>query len=272
MTTAARLTRLGVVLPAFLLILLAGCSAGWKAPMEHRGDASRYSQQSTARDRPAIRAQTYRVQRGDTLYSIAWRSGQDFRGLARLNGIRSPYTIYPGQLLRLTSPTSSSKPTPKSHTQTSRSTPPKPQVERKSTAHRVAPARAEAQPSDGSLRWQWPASGVVLARYSAKDATRQGVKIGGKIGQSILAAEAGRVVYSGSGLIGYGQLIIIKHNDNYLSAYGHNAKLLVKEGDQVARGRHIADMGRSNDGRPMLHFEIRREGRPIDPLALLPRR
>jgi lipoprotein NlpD len=113
--------------------------------------------------------------------------------------------------------------------------------------------------------------GPILARFSANDATRTGIKIGGHLGEAVHATEAGKVVYSGSGLIGYGQLIIIKHNDHYLSAYGHNAKLLVKEGDKVARGKHIADMGRSNDGKAMLHFEIRREGKPVNPLALLPK-
>jgi lipoprotein NlpD len=111
----------------------------------------------------------------------------------------------------------------------------------------------------------------VVERFSAQDRTRNGVKIAGRSGQPILAAEAGRIVYSGSGLIGYGQLIIIKHNKNYLSAYGHNRKILVKEGDQVARGAHIAEMGKPPDDQPLLHFEIRSQGTPVDPLLLLPK-
>ena len=100
----------------------------------------------------------------------------------------------------------------------------------------------------------------------------KGIKIAGRSGESVVATESGKVVYSGSGLIGYGRLIIIKHNDNYLSAYGHNRKILVKEGDQVTKGNKIAEMGTANSGDPMLHFEIRRNGKPVDPLRLLPRR
>ena len=101
---------------------------------------------------------------------------------------------------------------------------------------------------------------------------RKGIKIGGRIGDTIHAAEGGKVVYSGSGLIGYGRLIIIKHNENYLSAYGHNSRLLVKEGDRVTKGQKVAVMGTANTGDPLLHFEIRRDGNPVDPLRLLPRR
>ena len=122
------------------------------------------------------------------------------------------------------------------------------------------------------LSWQWPTQGSVTLRFAAADPARKGIKIAGALGQPIRAAERGSVVYSGSGLIGYGQLIIIKHNDNYLSAYGNNRKLLVKEGDQVTKGQRIADMGRANGGQSVLHFEIRREGEPVNPLSLLPRK
>lgn len=272
MLLAARLTDMRGLLPVLLLALLAGCSANWKAPLETRGDSARHQHHSDTKKSPAIRAQSYRVQRGDTLYSIAWRSGNDFRRLARLNRIGPPYTIYPGQLLRLNAEASSHRSAPKSSVHPPRTAVAEPKLVPRPAKRASAVTSTEVQRSDNALHWLWPAEGSVLAKYAAQDSTRQGVKIGGKAGQSVIAAEAGRVVYSGSGLIGYGQLIIIKHNDNYLSAYGHNAKLLVKEGDQVARGKHIADMGRSNDGQAMLHFEIRREGRPVDPLALLPRR
>lgn len=263
-------TRLGT---ALVLVSLAGCGASWKAPLETRSDG-RSGHHHAPRNSapPSINGRTYRVRRGDTLYSIAWRSGKDFRSLAQWNRIRAPYTIYPGQVIRLVSPVRQaqapakappiaaqrpaqpSRVPPSAHTRSTPRPPPKP-------ARQV-----------GALHWQWPVNGPLISSYSQRDATRQGIKIGGKPGQAVRAAEAGRVVYSGSGLIGYGQLIIIKHNDKYLSAYGHNAKLLVKEGAQVAKGARIADMGRSNDGRAMLHFEIRRDGRPIDPAALLPRR
>ena len=124
----------------------------------------------------------------------------------------------------------------------------------------------------GKLVWRWPVSGKIVSRFKAGDPLRKGIKIKGNSGKAILAAESGKVVYSGSGLIGYGRLIIVKHNDNYLSAYGHNRKILVKEGDRVTKGKKIAEMGTANNGIAMLHFEIRRDGRPVDPLRLLPRR
>lgn len=268
--TPARLPQaLGLLSLALLVLTLVGCSAGWKAPLETRGSHPRQARDTAT---PRIRSRTYKVQRGDTLYAIAWRAGRDFRSLARLNRIPPPYTIYPGQLLILT---------PSSHAARSSSTSTAPvnaRAKNESTARRSpAPPKQTAKrdddsgPADSALHWTWPVRGPVLVKFSANDSTQTGIKIGGRLGQAVHATEAGKVVYSGSGLIGYGQLIIIKHNDNYLSAYGHNAKLLVKEGDQVARGRHIADMGRSNDGKAMLHFEIRREGKPVDPLALLPK-
>jgi lipoprotein NlpD len=125
--------------------------------------------------------------------------------------------------------------------------------------------------SDGSLKWAWPTKGKVVQTFVAGDRTRQGIRIAGTAGQPILAAEAGKVVYTGSGLPGYGKLIIVKHNKNYLSAYGFNRKLLVKDGDQVARGARVAEMGQSTDGKTMLHFEIRRRDKPLDPLKRLPR-
>jgi lipoprotein NlpD len=135
----------------------------------------------------------------------------------------------------------------------------------------ASPARP-AVAAAGPLRWSWPTDGQVESTFSASDPARKGIKVAGTAGQPIRSAEAGNVVYSGSGLIGYGRLIIIKHNDKYLSAYGHNRKLLVKEGDRVTKGERIAEMGVSNTGHAVLHFEIRRDGEPVDPLRLLPRK
>jgi lipoprotein NlpD len=129
-----------------------------------------------------------------------------------------------------------------------------------------------AAPARGKLAWRWPTEGAVTVGFAAADPARKGIKIAGALGQAITAAERGSVVYSGSGLIGYGQLIIVKHNEKYLSAYGNNRKILVKEGDQVTKGQKIAEMGRANGGLSILHFEIRREGEPVDPLSLLPRK
>jgi lipoprotein NlpD len=121
------------------------------------------------------------------------------------------------------------------------------------------------------LYWAWPTKGLVAQRFAKGNIHRKGIKITGRSGLPVKAAEAGKIVYAGSGLIGYGRLVIIKHNKNYLSAYGYNQKILVKEGDTVSKGTSIAQMGNDSDGKPMLHFEIRRNGAPVDPLKLLPR-
>ncbi len=225
----------------------------------------------------------YRVRSGDTLYSIAWRAGRDYRSLAVWNGIRPPYTIYAGQRLRL-GPPPKAKPERRQKAASKQKAamtarPPvskRTKVERRKSSSVVVETERKShgkkRVSASRLRWQWPTQGRLLQRFSNSDRTRQGIKIAGRLGQAIRAAEAGTVVYSGSGLIGYGRLIIVKHNKNFLSAYAHNRKILVKEGDQVAKGERIAEMGKSGDGKPVLHFEIRRKGTPVDPVALLPNR
>ncbi|WP_456415545.1 peptidoglycan DD-metalloendopeptidase family protein [Thiolapillus sp.] len=266
----------GLLIGSVLLLMTAvvgGCAS--------QGTSVGYKQQS--KPRPSVKRPggTYRVRKGDSLYSIAWRAGLDYQTVARWNNLRSPYTIYPGQTIRLSPPKLSRKPhvaaekTPKKTTPPPASnkkpvlkTKPKnaPKPVAKSTKTRKAPPV-----SSGKLQWRWPTKGKILSRYSSADASRSGIKIAGKPGQKVLAAEAGEVVYVGSGLIGYGQLIIIKHNNKYLSAYGHNSNLLVKEGDVVKRGQHISNMGITNQGKALLYFEVRRYGKPVDPLAYLPR-
>jgi lipoprotein NlpD len=127
-------------------------------------------------------------------------------------------------------------------------------------------------PADSALAWSWPADGTVASRYAAGDPTRQGIDITGQAGQPVRAAADGVVVYSGSGLVGYGELIIVKHNDAWLSAYGHNRARLVNEGQRVTAGQQIAEMGHSGAASDMLHFEIRYNGKPVDPAAYLPKR
>ncbi|RMG38247.1 MAG: LysM peptidoglycan-binding domain-containing protein, partial [Gammaproteobacteria bacterium] len=228
---------------------------------------------------------------GDTLYSIAWRRNIDFRSLARWNGIRPPYVIHPGQLIRL-QPLGKAqrKPvmlgkragTPHNVGSSSRT---KPGLARSNksgsrsgaqSSHASRPQERSASKhkhrASGPLHWRWPTTGRVVATWKPGDPLHKGVKIAGRAGQPIRAAESGKVVYSGSGLIGYGRLIIIKHNDKYLSAYGHNRRLLVTQGQSVTRGQEIAEMGKSNDGRALLHFEIRRDGKPVNPMRLLPKR
>ncbi|RMD69280.1 MAG: LysM peptidoglycan-binding domain-containing protein [Gammaproteobacteria bacterium] len=193
---------------------------------------------------------------GDTLYGIAWKYRLDPRTLARWNRIPPPYIIYPGQRLRLTPPKSTpARPLPSKTPKTRKAPPPPP---RKAVAKKGIP-------------WTWPAFGRVISTFSPRDPNRKGIDIAGRKGQLVYAAAPGKVVYSGSGLVGYGKLIIIKHNENYLSAYAHNERLLVKEGDQVRAGQPIAVMGKTGTDRVKLHFEIRYRGKPVDPLKFLPK-
>jgi lipoprotein NlpD len=188
----------------------------------------------------------------------------DYRTLARWNGLHRPYTIYPGQLLRLKPPARHAGST------ASRSGHKRPASKPKSST--AKPRRSHGKTATAHcLHWVWPLRGSLVSRFSYSDPDKDGIEIAGKRGQKVVAAESGTVVYSGSGLIGYGQLIIIKHNNEFLSAYGHNSKLLVKEGQKVKRGQHISNLGVDNRGRALLHFEIRRYGKPVDPLSYLPR-
>lgn len=192
----------------------------------------------------------YIVRPGDTLYTIAWRHGVDHRDLAAWNGLTNPDLIYVGQRLVVAPP-------------------------RGAAARPSAPARAPTRatprprPDDPAPVWQWPTRGPVVSAFGDGSALSSGIGIGGRRGQQISAAAAGRVVYAGSGLVGYGQLVIIKHNETFLSAYGHNSRLLVRQGDEVRRGQPIAEMGLGPDREPRLHFEIRRNGTPVDPMRFL---
>jgi lipoprotein NlpD len=258
--------------------LLAGCTASWQAPVESRGTGRPPAKTVTrAAERPgpivprqSIRGGEYRVKRGDTLHGIAWQSGIDHRSIARWNGLRPPYRIYAGQTLRLRPPTATRKPPPPQPV--SKTSKPASKTTRPVQKTPPRERRSESKAVSRDLRWSWPVQGKVVSRFKAADPLRSGIKIAGSQGKQILSAESGKVVYSGSGLIGYGRLIIVKHNDKYLSAYGHNRKILVAEGEQVTKGQKIAEMGTSNSGAPVLHFEIRRDGKPVDPLRLLPRR
>jgi lipoprotein NlpD len=195
---------------------------------------------SSTPERPA----TYTVKRGDTLSSIAWRHRLEYRDLARWNGVGRDYVIYPGQKLRLYPPSA-----------------------RNASASRAATPKQPEPP----VRWQWPVSGGA-ATLTTRPNGGQGLTITGRLGDEIRSAGAGRVVYTGSGLLGYGQLVIIKHNETYLSAYGHTQSVAIREGDAVAAGQRIATMGAGPQGAPMLYFEIRVNGSPNNPLALLPQR
>ncbi len=209
---------------------------------------------------------TYTVKNGDTLYGISWRYSLDYREVARWNGISSPYTIYAGKTLRLY-PSAGAQ---RASTQQSASTSAK--TSRQPVAARAPSAVVQRPLSTTKLTWLWPASGAITGFYSPTGNGRKGIDISGQSGQPVRAAASGKVVYSGDGLTGYGQLIIIKHNSEFLSAYAHNRKLLVQEEELVRGGQHIAELGSSGARQSMLHFEIRRNGKPVDPLGYLPNR
>lgn len=201
---------------------------------------------------PTRGSATYTVKRGDTLYSIAWRHGLDYREVARWNGIGRDYLIRPGQVLYLIPSSRADR-----QVRQPRSSPPR--------AATIAPAI----PAGASVTWGWPAD-QVQAQSTTRPNSSQGLTLAGQLGQPIRAAAAGNVVYVGSGLLGYGQLVIIKHNETFLSAYGHTRSALIREGDGVLAGQAIATMGEGPGQRPMLYFEIRVNGQPVDPLRFLP--
>ena len=201
----------------------------------------------------------YTVRPGDTLYSIAWRYQIDYEDLLRWNAIDDPNNIHPGDRIRLAPRSAPADRSARAVAQASR-------------------PRAEAEPvpaPDGrgaAGEWRWPTDGEVVGTFNDGRLAGRGVDIAGSEGQPVQATAAGQVVYSGNGLQAYGQLVIIRHAGDFLSAYAHNKELLVKEGKRVASGQQIARMGRTLDGDALLHFEIRYRGRPVDPLDYLPPR
>ncbi|WP_421717256.1 peptidoglycan DD-metalloendopeptidase family protein [Algiphilus sp.] len=212
----------------------------------------------------------YRVRSGDTLYSIALRHDLDYRRLAHWNNIGSNYLIRPGQVLRLSPPPGAGGQTQVARAPPASSGPPTRSPPASNNSSRSRPSA----PSESNLpafdqRWQWPLRGEVTRRFAPPDS--KGINIGAQQGTEVRAAASGRVVYSGSALKGYGELIIIKHDDTYLSAYGYNSRRHAQEGDTVKAGQVIAEVGMGPARRSLLHFEIRKAGRPVDPLRLLPR-
>lgn len=286
------------LLGAFAVLVLGGCASTPPAPVEDRSLGNRHAHRQEAessRERN-LPAGSYRVHKGDTLYSIAFRNGMDFRELARVNGIVAPYTIFVGKEIRMggrsvarneSAPNSESpsravprQPPPVATTRSGSGSPNSAAPSANSakppsaTANGDAPAETSRMDnaSSAGIRWRWPADGQLVAAFVSGDQTRQGINIAGKSGDPVRATADGEVVYSGNGLIGYGELIIVKHNSTMLSAYGHNRRRLVQEGDRVKAGQQIAEMGSSSATRDMLHFEIRSNGKPIDPLGFLPKR
>jgi lipoprotein NlpD len=264
--------RCRCILSLILLITVAACSSqekptapivnGWHEPISKQG--------------------VYVVRPGDGLYAIAWRYGLDYRNIVRINHLSEPYTLQTGQKLYLVQPTAqdkkmaaaaAAKPVAKPAPTKAAATKPVSQPQKSTAAAQpVKKAAPAATVSSSNLAWQWPAAGKVVQGFNANSIQDKGINIVNSAGTPIKAAAAGQVVYSGSGLPGYGYLIIIKHNDIYLSAYAHNSAVLVKEGEKVKAGQTIARMGNTGADKVMLHFEIRRRGQPIDPESVLPKR
>jgi lipoprotein NlpD len=245
-------------------LLVGGCASKKPAPVRD-GTGAAVSDSGTAAQ---TEAGYYTVRPGDTLMGISRQFGQNVRDLTFWNNLSDPNQIHVGQQIRV-APPDMAMTRPISGTET----PPLP------TAADARPAPSSADPpplgvepastAPANTPWIWPASGRVIEAFSDSN---KGIDITGALGDPVMAAGSGSVVYSGAGLRGYGNLIIIKHDDEYLSAYAHNQKLLVKEGESVRRGQRIAEMGNSDADRPKLHFEIRRNGKPVDPMRHLPKR
>ncbi|HEY8938546.1 MAG TPA: peptidoglycan DD-metalloendopeptidase family protein [Cellvibrio sp.] len=250
-------------------VLLISCATHQSAPVTDKSRAM------------AWRPKTHIVVPGDTLFSIAWRYGLKYEELAKHNRINAPYIIRPSQVINL-DVQSSKQSTPENSRIQSRQilAPAKKdkvlsgtsnETRKENKTHRVDSTNKIIAKSDAP-QWHWPAKGIILSSFQGNDGLNKGIDLGGKLGEPVLAAAGGQVVYAGSGLRGYGKLLIIKHNETFLSAYAHNERLRVKEGDLVKVGQVIADMGSSGTDRVKLHFEIRRDGTPVDPLKYLPRR
>jgi len=255
--------------------LLASCGTHQPAPVEER---------STLVGKRQLNADgTYSVREGDTLYAIAFHYFMDPQDLARWNGIVRPYVIRPGQKLRMLAPppgsvttagsgavkVSAAKPPAQATTTPSQQPTPPPRVPAEKPAVAQKPDALVAADPDS---WIWPTQGRVLRGYVPNNPARNGLDITGEEGQGVNASAAGEVVYSGNGLIGYGELIIIRHSEKMLSAYAHNRVRLVKEGERVAHGQKIAEMGRNPANEPLLHFEIRVRGKPVNPTNYLPKK
>lgn len=283
------------ILLGLILGGLFGCADNPRAPVEDR------HAQPMKPSQPV-----HAVLQGDTLYSIAFRYGLDYRKVASANGIDAPYTIYPGQQIVLKEAASAQPapvpaqaaqpaqrsspayttapapvtpvPIPTAPTPIIATRPPSPVEAVKPVAPAVKPA-PPATPAAGTTEtfvgskvetWRWPTSGRVTRGYSGS--VHKGIDIGGARGDPVAAVAAGKVVYAGTGIVGFGELLIVKHNEVYLSAYGHNDQLLVAEGEVVTAGQTIAEKGSSGTDTVKLHFEIRKAGKPVDPQRLLPRR
>ena len=270
-------------------MVLSGCAnKNRPAPVEDRSpNAARAPAKMVASADNAGKPGYYSVKSGDTLIRIGMDNGQSWRDIARWNNIENPNLIETGQVLRVTPPeetgvvvrpvsstnvvtspapaNTASAPAPASNTASVR-----PPASAANPPNASTPANnlANTDSAEDTVSFQWPTRGNVLASFD--EVKNKGIDIAGKAGDPVLAAADGKVVYAGSGLRGYGNLVILKHNNTYLTAYAHNQSLLVKEDQAIKRGQKIAEMGNSDADQVKLHFEIRRQGKPVDPAKYLP--
>jgi len=285
---------------AMLMVgLLAGCASGPRAPapVEDRSPAARTQPPAPVVEPPVVvepvkplpgaenvgKPGYYTVRPGDTLIRIALDSGQNWRDIARWNGIENPNIIEVGQVLRVIPPVGSAAEVAVARPVTSGTAVPStgaaatsasaPRAASSAPVASLPPVSPTPAPAgEEEVPWAWPTGGAATVVASFDEQKNKGLDIAGKPGDPVLASADGRVVYAGAGLRGYGNLIILKHNNTYLSAYAHNQALLVKEDQTVRKGQKIAEMGSSDADRVKLHFEIRRQGKPVDPARYLPAR
>ncbi|MFQ3186131.1 MAG: lipoprotein NlpD [Marinomonas primoryensis] len=253
-----------------MCLLLTGCSY---EVLHYSAKNSRTYASNNASVSSVPSSGVHRVQSGETLFSIAFRYGLDYRELAQSNRIDAPYTIYPKQKIRLSGAKKSTSVIANNSTKTA-----PPVVESVKNTSSVPTAvvstkRPTKLPKSDIISgdWAWPVDGEVSRGFSNAGVSSKGIDIKAKQGALVKAAADGTVVYAGSGLIGYGNLVIVKHNDVYLSAYAYNERILVKEKQNVRVGDSLAVIGGKGNDRPLLHFEVRRDGQPIDPLDVLPK-
>jgi lipoprotein NlpD len=278
----------------FAALVAAGCSTRSSAPVVDRTPGSKPAPGKPVTGttpapatKPADgRADTYLVKKGDTLYSIALDHGLDYRELAQWNGITDPGVISVGLALRLKPPASAATAAPfkaapgvegrplgdaQAGAENVKTQPKAVREPYSEQAHsRIAGAKpAGREEGEDGITWSWPATGKVVSTFN-DGANLKGIGIAGKLGQPVIASAPGRVIFSGTGIRGFGKLVVIKHNNTFLSVYAHNNQLLVKEGQNVTKGQRIAEMGSTDADQVKLHFEIRRFGKPVDPIKLLP--
>jgi lipoprotein NlpD len=266
--------KTGIVVISF--ILLASCS-GRSQPAPVMSLNTAVAKQNNLTE---IDGDTYKVQKGDTLFAVAFYSGNDYQDLAKYNSIQAPYNIYPGQNLSLISSSEKNKNNDISSKPNSYPKvvvdPAKTQAygKRRNNKHREKSKKSDqtSDKLDNNVVWIWPASGKSTSAVVGSDGTNRGVDIKGDLYSPISAAASGKVVYAGNALKGYGNLVIIKHENNLLSAYAHNDTILVGEQRYVKQGQKIATMGRTGSKDVMLHFEIRRKGKSLDPFTFLPKK